>query len=214
MHRPLEDSCTLQLFNFKMEDPAPANIAFWRSCSFALGAALHRSFKEESNVLLHSFPKPSVRSGSFIHDFSINEANWSPNEKELSLIARELQKFCQENHKFERLCVSHDVALEMFKDNPFKREQLPNISNMNNGIVTVYRAGDHIDISKGPMIGNTGLIHRTRMAAVHKISRKEDTCNIYRIQGIALPIGFRISYYAFKVLADRAKKLVRRTTIR
>ena len=208
MHRPLDSSCTLQLLNFKTADPASVNRAFWRSCSFILGAVLQRIFKDDAGLFLHSFPKPNVRSGSFIHDFALNEKNWKPTVLELKTISIEMQKFAHENHKFERLTVNHDVAFEMFKDNPFKREQLPNISNSHNGQVTLYRASNHIDISGGPMIGNTSVFQRSRISAVHKVSREEDTCNLYRIQGIALPSGFNLSYYAMNLLADRAKKLV------
>lgn len=209
IHRPLEESCTLQLLNFRVVDPAPVNRAFWRTCSFVLGAVLHRVFKEDAGLFLHSFPKPNIRSGSFIHDFALNEKNWKPSVMELKTISVEMLKFATENHKFERLTVNHELALEMFKDNPFKREQLPNISNSHNGTVTLYRAGQHIDISGGPMMANTSFIHKSRIAAVHKVTKEDDTCNLYRIQGIALPSGFRMSFYSFNVLADRAKKLVR-----
>lgn len=210
MHRPLEESCTLQLLNFKTYDPTSVNRAFWRSCSFILGAVLQRSFKENSGLFLHSFPKPNVRSGSFIHDFALNEKNWIPTTLELKTISIEMRKFATENHKFERLNVTHDLALEMFKDNPFKREQLPNISNSHNGQVSLYRAGEHIDISGGPMIANTSFLHKILIAAVHKITKEDDTCNLYRIQGISLPQGFRMSHYAFmNILGERAKKLVR-----
>lgn len=208
IHRPLEESCTLQLLNFKILEPAAVNRAFWRSCSFVLGSVIQNIFKDEAGLFLHSFPRPNVKSGSYIHDFALNAKNWKPTTQELTTLGIQMKKFTTENHKFERLTVSHDVALEMFKENPFKREQLPNISNQNNGSVTLYRAGDHIDISGGPMIANTGFIHKTRIAAVHKVSRDEDTCNLYRIQGISLPIGFRLSFYAFNVLGERAKKLV------
>jgi large subunit ribosomal protein L39 len=209
VHRPLEESCTLQLLNFKIQDPTAVNRAFWRSCSFVLGAVLQRVFKDDAGLFLHSFPRPSVRSGSFIHDFALDAKNWTPSVLELKTVSIEMAKFASNNYKFERLNVSHDIALEMFKDNPFKREQLPNISNKSNGTVTLYRAGDHIDISGGPMIANTGFIQKTRIAAVHKVSKEDDTCNLFRIQGIALPAGFRLSFYAFNVLGERAKKLVR-----
>ena len=47
MHRPLESDCTLQLLHFHSEDPFHANRAFWRSCSFMLGAVLEEIFTEE-----------------------------------------------------------------------------------------------------------------------------------------------------------------------
>lgn len=209
IHRPLEESCTLQLLNFTTHNPTAVNRAFWRSCSFMLGAVLQRSFKESAGLYLHSFPKPSVKSGSFIHDFSLINKNWTPSILELKAISIAMRKFATENHRFERLCVSQELALEMFQENHFKREQLPSISKQNNGKITLYRAGEHIDISGGPMIANTSFINKILIAAVHKISSDEDKYNLYRIQGISIPHGIRMSYYAFNtVLGDRAKKLV------
>lgn len=104
--------------------------------------------------------------------------------------------------------MNHDVALEIFKNNPFKREQLPNISNQNNGVVTLYRVGDHIDISRGPMVASTRFISKVNIASVHKVSAAKDSSSLYRVQGIALPIGFSMSHFAFNILMERAKKLV------
>lgn len=208
MHRPLQDSCTLQLLNFKMNDPSAVNTVFWRSCSFLLGAVMQRIFKESSGLFLHSFPNPNVRSGSFTHDIALNDSNWKPSEQDFRTFAVEMSKLASEKKNIERLEVSHEVALEIFRENPFKREQLPSISNKNNGIVTLYRVGEHIDISKGPMIANSGFLGNTKMASVHKISTAEDSCNLYRLQGVALPYGFTISAFGFDILVNRATKLV------
>ena len=37
--------------------------------------------------------------------------------------------FCQRNHRFERLEVSTELALEMFEDNKYKTEQIPYIAS-------------------------------------------------------------------------------------
>jgi large subunit ribosomal protein L39 len=208
MHRPLESSCTLQLLNFRMTDPTSVNKVFWRSCSFLLGAVMQRTFKESSGLFLHSFPRPNVKSGSFVHDIGLNESNWSPSEKDLHTLGVEMIKLSSEAKKIERLDVTHEIALEMFKDNPFKREQLPSISNSNNGVVTLYRIDDHIDISKGPMVANSSFVHRCKIASTHKISNPGDSYNLYRVQGVSLPSGFNIGAFAFDILVDRAKKLV------
>jgi large subunit ribosomal protein L39 len=205
INRPLEESCTLQLLHFKSQDPNLVNQAFWRTCSFLLGGVLQRILKENTGLHLHSFPWPSIKSGSFVHDISLNVDNWNPSAQDLKSIAIEMMKFATENHDIERLEVSHEIALEMFKDNPFKREQLPNISNQNKGVITLYRAGDHIDISKGPMISSTKYISKVQIPSIHKIT-KEDS-NLYRVQGIALPTGFTLSAYAFDILGKRAKRL-------
>lgn len=211
IHRPLEESCTLQLLNFKSNDSYPVNNAFWRTCSFVLGGVLQKSLKDDLGLYLHSFPRPNVKSGSFTYDFALNAENWTPTNDELKSLGIEMLKFVRDNNVIERLDVNHDLALEMFKDNPFKREQLPSISNKNQGVITLYRVGEHIDISRGPMIASTNFIGRTRISAIHKIS-KEDS-NLYRIQGIALPTGFTMSAYAFNILNIRAKKLVRKSLI-
>lgn len=115
-----------------------------------LGAALSKIFKDTVDVQLHSFPSPNVKSGSFVYDISLNNQLWTPNREELRAISAEMVKLAAKDLKFERLEVIHDLAFEMFKDIPFKREQLPSISK--DGSVVIYRIGDHIDISRGPMV--------------------------------------------------------------
>ena len=59
MERPLEEDCTVELLHFHMDDPFHVNRAFWRSCSFMLGAALESVFTDDLFVQLHSFPAPN-----------------------------------------------------------------------------------------------------------------------------------------------------------
>lgn len=210
MHRPIPDACTVQLLHFKINDPSEVNKIFWRSCSFLLGAVFKRTFKEDVGLLLHSFPPAIVQSGSYAHDVALNESNWEPSKDDLHALSVEMGKLALNNTKIERLEVSHEIAMDIFSENPFKTEQLPSISNKHKGKVTVYRAGDHIDISVGPMMSSTHFIGITKIVAAHKISNSNDTSNLYRIQGISLPTGFTVSAFAFtNVLVPRAKQLVR-----
>ena len=48
--------------------------------------------------------------------------------------------------------------------------------------MVVYRVGDLVDISRGPMMANTGQLGRVSITAVHKISD-----DLHRVQGVALP---------------------------
>ncbi|XP_063696297.1 large ribosomal subunit protein mL39 [Culicoides brevitarsis] len=208
MHRPLPNSCTLELLNFTVEDPRHVNKAFWRTCSFMLGAALTTAFKESAKLNLHSFPTPSVRSGSFVYDFSIAAPDFKPTKQEMRAFSAEMIKLAAKDLKIERLDVSHDVALEIFEYNPFKREQLPSISNQNDGVVTLYRAGDHIDISRGPMVATTRHLGKCTIAAIHKLECPDmEGVNMYRAQGVALPLGLHLNHFAFGVLEERARKL-------
>ena len=74
-----------------------------------------------------------------MYDISLEHNDWRPTPQELRAISAEMVKLGAKNLPIERLDVSHDLALEMFMDNPFKREQLPSISNRNNGNFEISR---------------------------------------------------------------------------
>lgn len=93
-----------------------------------LGAALKEVVRDEGELQLHSFPSPNVKSGSFVHDISLGLKSWSPTKEELRAISGEMVKLASKKLPIERLEVYHDLALEMFKYDPYKREQLPSIS--------------------------------------------------------------------------------------
>lgn len=78
---------------------------------------------------------------------------------------------------------------------------------VNTGTVTVYRVGEHVDISRGPMIASTGLLGRCTISSVHRITA-ENAGALYRVQGVALPVGFVINHFAYGILEDRSQKLV------
>jgi len=47
-----------------------------------------------------------------------------------------------------------------------------------------------VDISRGPMVGNTGFVGRATVTAAHKLN--SSIKNLYRFQGVALPKGFTV----------------------
>lgn len=57
------------------------------------------------------------------------------------------------------------------------------------------------------MIAATSLLGRCTISAVHKVA-DELNGGIYRVQGIALPVGFVMNHVAFSILEERSKKLV------
>ena len=48
--------------------------------------------------------------------------------------------------------------------------------------MVLYRVGDLVDASRGPMIANTGQLGRVSITAVHRIHD-----SVHRVQGVALP---------------------------
>lgn len=59
MHKPLPDSCKLEFLHYNHPQPGGVNKAFWRTCSFLLGAVASQAFKDKVDVQLHSFPIPN-----------------------------------------------------------------------------------------------------------------------------------------------------------
>ncbi|KAK2578768.1 hypothetical protein KPH14_008873 [Odynerus spinipes] len=207
MHKPLISNCELQLLSMMTPKISTVNYAFWRTCSFILGAVADTAFKEDITVHLHSFPAPVIKSGSFVYDVFIDLPNWKPSDAEMRAMSALFIKLVNSGLPVERLETTEHVAQEMFQENPFKSKQIPDIAahNIENKI-TLYRIGDHVDISKGPMVGNTNLIGRCTIAAVHEVTTDEQE-HIYRFQGVAIPKGILLNHFAYSILEDRAKKL-------
>lgn len=207
MHRPLTESCTLQLLNFTVADPHLINKSFWRTCSFMLGAALEKSFSDEAHLQLHSFPGPNIKSGSFVYDIVLQAQSWQPSKVEMRALSAAMIKLAAKDLKIERLDVNSELALEMFADSRYKREQLPSIAQQNQGRVTLYRMGTHIDISRGPMVASSRFLGKCTVAAAHKIANEGDKDALYRVQGVGLPAGFTLDHVSYGTLEERAKKL-------
>ncbi|CAG0905243.1 unnamed protein product [Darwinula stevensoni] len=205
MHKPLVEDCRLRLLHFHDQDPFVANKTFWRSCSFMLGAVIESAFKDGVTVHLHSFPPPDVKSGSFVHDAQLGLPDWSPRKEELQILSVQMVKLAYRELKFERLEVSKDLALDMFQDNPHKRKQIPDIAEHSEGNVVLYRIGEHIDISKGPMMGSTRFLGRCTVAAVHRVQK--DGLDLYRFQGVALPYGMLLNHFAYGLIEERGRLL-------
>jgi len=209
MHRPLEEDCTVKLLHFHMDDPFHVNRAFWRSCSFLLGAALETAFRDDIFVELHSFPPANVASGSFVHDVDLKLGHdWEPGKDELMVFSAMMHRMAEKSLKFERLVVDAALAERMFGDSQYKSAQIPSIASSSSGgkSITLYRVGDHVDISAGPMVGDTSFLgRRCTVPVAHKIVH--NGVPMYRFQGVALPKGLYLNHFAFSVLEKRASRL-------
>lgn len=77
-------------------------------------------------------------------------SDWTPNHDHLRVLGIEMIRLAQADTHIERLCVSKDLALEMFEDNVFKSSQIPSIAQKNEGnhsnIVDIFYVYKTIDI--------------------------------------------------------------------
>ena len=94
-----------------------------------------------------------------MYDVDLTTDSWSPTKQELLVISAAMHRVSEKALPFERLVVDSKLAMEMFAENKYKVKQIPNIAEKSNSgdAVTLYRVGDHVDISGGPMVGNTSF---------------------------------------------------------
>lgn len=62
-----------------------------------------------------------------------NLPDWAPTENELRILSANMIKLAQKSYKFDRLAISKELALDIFQDNKFKKEQVPNIAQQSIG---------------------------------------------------------------------------------
>ncbi|XP_070256444.1 threonine--tRNA ligase 2, cytoplasmic [Myotis yumanensis] len=144
LDRPLEGDSTLELLTFDNEE---AQAVYWHSSAHVLGEAMELYYGG------HLCYGPPIEDG-FYYDMFIGDRAVSSTE--LPALESICQTIIKEKQPFERLEVSKDVLLEMFKYNKFKCRILN--EKVNTPTTTVYRCGPLIDLCKGPHVRHTGKI--------------------------------------------------------
>jgi threonyl-tRNA synthetase len=83
----------------------------------------------------------------------------------LSMVGTSLAK---EESVFERLEVDEKLALDMFKGNEYKCNQIPAIakSSMTGSKVTLYRFRDYVNMTSGPLVASSLFISQYNIVKV------------------------------------------------
>jgi threonyl-tRNA synthetase len=112
---------------------------------------------------------PPIENG-FYYDFDV-ESPFTPDD--VAAIEAEMQAIVAANQRFERAEVDRDEALQIFSDQPYKREIIEGVAEgadaleqqgAEGGVISVYRNldGDRrvafIDLCRGPHVPGTGRI--------------------------------------------------------
>ncbi|XP_005987820.1 threonine--tRNA ligase 1, cytoplasmic isoform X4 [Latimeria chalumnae] len=144
LDRPLEGDTALELLKFDNEE---AQAVYWHSSAHILGEAMEGYY---GGCLCYG---PPVENG-FYYDMFLEDRGVSSNEfPSLESICKTIIK---EKQPFERLEISKETLMEMFKYNKFKCRILN--EKVNTPSTTVYRCGPLIDLCRGPHVRHTGKI--------------------------------------------------------
>ncbi len=152
-----------------------------------------------------------VKVGSFSYDAKIHLKDWKPSSSDLRCISIGATKLLGENLKFERLQVTLDVAREMFQYNKHKLDHLNEIAagledrNELRRDITVYKLGEFVDVSNGPMIGDTSLMGRFSVTNIYDIESEKNGL-LQRIQGVSIPSQLQLHSWTYNLLVERASK--------
>ena len=184
MKRPLEGDCELHLLKF--EDPE-GKVTFWHSSAHVLGASL------EKNYGAHLCIGPPLNPGFFYDAYmgthSLSQENFSEIQKAASEII-------QAKQSFERIVLSKEEALELFKYNPFKVQLITN-KIPEGGKTTAYRCGNLIDLCTGPHLPDTGKIKAfavTKNSSSYWLGKAEND-SLQRVYGVSFPSKKELSEY-------------------
>lgn len=176
MNVPIDSDCSIELCKF---DSPEGKHVFWHSSAHILGQAIEKLY---GGLLCTG---PALEEG-FFYDSFMNERSISP--EEYNKIIDMANKIINEKQSFERILVPKEVALEMFKYNPYKsqilREKVPDGSSC-----SVYKCGTLLDPCRGPHIPNTS---RVKGFLITKNSSaywqgKADNDLLQRVYGVSFP---------------------------
>jgi threonyl-tRNA synthetase len=195
LERPLEKSCKLELLDF---DHPEGKRVFWHSSAHILGEASERRFGCDLCI------GPPIEDG-FYYEMALPEkaAVEHSDHKPLETI---VQSIVKEKQVFERLTLSKEDLLEMFKSNPYKqhiiKDKIPDGTS-----TTVYRNGPLIDLCRGPHVPHTGRIKQFKVmknsASYFLGDAKNDS--LQRIYGVSFPDKDRMAEH-LKFLEEAAKR--------
>lgn len=133
-------------------------MVFWHSSAHVLGEAC------ELHYGCHLCIGPPIQDG-YYYEMGGMAAPVSPSD--FPALDTKTKKICSEKQRFERLVLSKENLLEMFKHNKYKvhiiQDKIPDGTS-----TTVYRCGPLIDLCYGPHVTDTGKIKAMMVLKVSK----------------------------------------------
>lgn len=148
LERPLEESCTLEFFDF--ESPEGKRV-FWHSSAHVLGEAAERHYG------CHLCIGPPTDEGFFYEMGMGLSGERVAKQDDFPALENLIKSAIKEKQRFERVIVTKENLLEMFKYNKYKVHIIS--SKIPDGTsTTVYRCGPMVDLCVGPHVPHTGRI--------------------------------------------------------
>ncbi|VDM98139.1 unnamed protein product [Onchocerca ochengi] len=149
--------------------------AYWRTCAFLLGAVIDEAFAVDVQLV-------------------------GPSKEDLfALTEKAVEKYITRTLTIEPLLVSLEFALDLFDSNVWKQELVHEMKHeAENGEegVNIYRMGDFVDITYGPLIPYTSHIDKFALTKVEHENFE------YRFIGVSVPKALKCSSYSWDLICN------------
>ena len=124
---------------------------------------------------------PAIEEG-FYYDLDLGDVKLT--EEDLPKIEKKMQALVASGENIERMVVSKTEALELFKNDVYKTEL---IQELENGVITVYKQGEFMDLCRGPHVSSTKWLKNFKLLSIsgaywkgdsksHQLQRIYGTC--------------------------------------
>ncbi|MFH4978770.1 hypothetical protein AB6A40_005479 [Gnathostoma spinigerum] len=175
LDRPFECDSTLELLKFEDDE---GKQVFWHSSAHVMGEAMERYCGG------HLCYGPPIAEGFYYDMYKDGDAITPDDFPKLEQIVKCITK---DKQPFERLEVSKEDLLEMFKYNKFKVRIIN--EKVHTPTTTVYRCGPLIDLCRGPHVRNTGRIKALQVTKTSSSYWEGNTEaeSLQRLYGISFP---------------------------
>ncbi len=110
-------------------------------------------------------------------------------------IEAEMKKIISEKIPFERIAVSREEALSLFKNEPYKIELINELPEGEE--ITIYRLGSFTDLCKGPHLPNAGMISAYKLLRIAGAYWRGDSKNkmLMRVYATCFPNSRELNSY-------------------
>ncbi|CAM0140830.1 threonyl-tRNA synthetase [Umbelopsis sp. WA50703] len=194
LNRPLEKSCALELLDFENEE---GKRVFWHSSAHVLGESCEKHYGG------HLCIGPPLEDG-FYYEMGLKER--AVTQLDYPAIETLANQAIKEKQPFERLIISKENLLEMFKHNPYKQHIIKD-KIADGTSTTVYRCGPLIDLCVGPHVPHTGRIKAfsvTKNSSSYFLGDAKND-SLQRIYGISFPDKKQMTEYK-KFIEEASKR--------